>query len=192
MTIFDLFFIVCLLTALAVLFLATVAAAQGRWPEVLTKVRKLSICATIYMGAVLAVSLAFPRKIYRVGDTQCFDDWCIAVQDAARTAESVRVDLRLSSRAKRVPQGEKGTVVYLIDANGHRYNPDPRGPAVGFETLLQPGESVIARRRFHVPHDARGLLLIYTHDGGFPIGFFVIGENNCFHGPPAVRLEEKA
>ena len=35
------------------------------------------------------------------------------------------VSLRLSNRAKRVPMGEKGTVVYLTDAEGRRYDPTP-------------------------------------------------------------------
>ncbi|MGI8989263.1 MAG: tetratricopeptide repeat protein, partial [Bryobacteraceae bacterium] len=97
--------------------------------------------------------------------------------------------MRLSSRAKRVPQGEKGTAVYLIDSQG-RYNPAPESVTVPFDTLLQPGESVTAIRRFEVPGDSRDLGLVYTHEGGFPIEFFIIGENRWFHGPPVVRLDE--
>ena len=34
---------------------------------------------------------------------------------------------------------------------------------------------------------ARGL--IYTHEGRFPIGSFIIGQNPWFHGPPVVELK---
>ncbi len=57
-------------------------------------------------------------------------------------------------------------------------------------TLLRPGESALAKRRFQLPPDARGGGLIYTHEGGFPIGWFIIGENHWFHGPDIVRLGE--
>jgi hypothetical protein len=57
--------------------------------------------------------------------------------------------------------------------------------------LLQPAESVTATRRFELPDDARNLGLTYTHEDWFPIGWsFVIGENEWFHGPPVVRLDQ--
>ena len=63
----------------------------------------LVLAAAIYMLVVLTVSVATPRRHYRLGDTQCFDDWCIAVTSATRaTPTTVTVGLRLSSRAKRV------------------------------------------------------------------------------------------
>ncbi|MDQ2899290.1 MAG: hypothetical protein M3Y07_05745 [Acidobacteriota bacterium] len=100
------------------------------------------------------------------------------------------VALRLSSRAKCVPQGEKGTVVYLVDLNERRYDAAPDSVTVPFDTLLQPVESVAATRRFEVPGEPRDLGLVYTHEGGFPIGFFIVGENHCFYGPPVVRLDD--
>jgi hypothetical protein len=32
---------------------------------------------------------------------------------------------------------------------------------------------------------------VYTHEGGFPVGFFVIGENEWAHGPPLVQLDSR-
>jgi len=193
MTIFEPLFLLCVLTALLLLMLAAVAALRGRRAQALARLTRLGIGGAVYMAVVLAVSAATPRKSYRVGDTQCFDDWCIAVTGATRAPrDTVAVNLRLSSRAKRVPQAEKGTVVYLVDAAGRRYDPvpDPRG--VPLDTRLQPGESVNAPWRFAVPPDAGALGLVYTHEGGFPIGFFIIGENDWIHGPPIVRLDGQA
>jgi len=192
-TIFEPLFILCFLASVVVLVLAGVAAIRGRRAEALRKLGGLGICAAVYTAVVLAVGFATPRKIYQVGDTQCFDDWCIAVVSASRSqARLLEVTLQLSSRAKRVPQGEKGTVVYLVDSQGHRYDPVLDSATVPFSTLLQPGESVAATRRFEVPNDARNLGLIYTHQDWFPIGWsFVIGENDWIHGPPVVRLDQR-
>jgi len=48
-----------------------------------------------------------------------------------------------------------GTVVYLTDSAGRRYDPLVDPEAVRLDTRLQPGESVIAMRRFVVAADAR-------------------------------------
>lgn len=84
--------------------------------------------------------------------------------------------------------GEKGTVAYLTDEQGHRYDPKADPKLVPFDTILQPGTSVIATRHFDVPLDARGVGLIYRHEGGFPIGWLIIGEGGWFAQPPIVRF----
>lgn len=189
MTIFEPIFLFLVLATVIVLVRAGVATMRGRRAAARRALTRLGIAAAIYMLVVVVVSAATPRRTYRVGDTQCFDDWCIAVTSAARpTPTSVTVGLRLSSRAKRVTQRELGTVVYLIDSAGHRYDPLADAHSVPLDTRLTPGQSVDAERTFAVPVDAHGLGLVYTHEGGFPIWFFIIGENHWAHGPPVVRL----
>jgi hypothetical protein len=83
--------------------------------------------------------------------------------------------------------GEKGTVAYLVDGQGHRYDPIPDSETLPFDTKLQPGEAVMATRRFDAPADARDLGFVYAHVGASLSP--VIGENELFHGPPLVRLE---
>ncbi len=95
--------------------------------------------------------------------------------------------LELSSRAARVPQGEKGSVMYLTDSSGRRF--DPIESTVPFDYQLAPGESIVATRRYAVPRDARGLNVVYAHEGGFPIGWFIIGENDWIHGAAVVPLD---
>ena len=193
MTIFEPLFLLCVLTAFSLLVLAAVAALQGRHARALARLKWLAIGGAVYMIVVLAVAVGTPRRSYRVGDSQCFDDWCIAVTSATRgPGDSVAVNLRLSSRAKRISQSEKGTVVYVVDAAGRRYDPEPDPRIVPLDTRLQPGQSVDAPRRFIVRADAGALGLVYTHAGGFPIGFFIIGENDWIHGPPVVRLDTRA
>jgi len=189
MTIFEPLFLLCVLATIVVLASALVAALRGRSAHAKSKLGTLGICAGVYLALVLVVSAASSRKVYRVGVPQCFDDWCITVARATRDgAGHVNVDLTLTSRARRVPQAEKGTVVYLSDAQGRRFDPEPMAGTIPLDTRLQPGQSVDAPRRFTVPADARELGLVYTHEGGFPIGFFIIGENELFHGPPIVML----
>ena len=165
----------------------------GRWTRAGRILRRIGVGAAVYLAAVIVVSIVNPRRVYRVGDTQCFDDWCIAVTEAHRAPTSAgtgyEVAMRLSNRARRMPMGEKGTVVYLTDGQGRRYDPNPHATAVPFDTRLQPGESVVATRRFDVPRDAQGLGLVYTHEGGFPIGWLIIGEGGWFSRPPVVRLD---
>jgi hypothetical protein len=146
--------------------------------------------ATVYMIVVLVVAVAIPRKVYGMGELQCFDDWCITVVSASRNSDSVVVALRLSSRAKRVPQGEKGTVGYVVDQEGHRYDSVPQEKEIAFDTKLQPGESLITPRHFIVSQSVGALDLVYAHEDGFPIGSLIIGENEWFHGPPIVRISK--
>ena len=98
------------------------------------------------------------------------------------------VSLRLSNRARRVPMGEKGTVVYLVDGQGRRYDPLPDPADVPFDTILKPGESIDATRRFDLPPGATNLGLIYTHEGRFPIEWLIITEGGWFQKRPVVRL----
>ena len=188
MTIFEPLFILCFLATVATLVVAAVSAIRGRRARAFASLKKLGVCAAVYLAVLLIVGAASKRKIYRIGDMQCFDDWCITVTGAGRTTpHTIDVALRLSSRAKRRPMGEKGTVAYLVDGEGRRYDPVPDSLTIPFDTTLQPGESVIAARRFEVSADARDLGFVYTHVGA---GFSpVIGENELFHGPPLVRLE---
>jgi len=187
MTIFEPLFILCFLAAVATLIVAAVLAIRGNRAKAVASLGKLGICAAVYLAALLVVGAASQRKVYAVGDRQCFDDWCITVTGAARTApRTVEVALRLSSRAKRKPMGEKGTVAYLADSQARRYDPIPGSATVPFDTKLQPGEAVNAIRRFDVPADARELSFVYAHVGASLSP--VIGENEWFHGPPVVLL----
>jgi hypothetical protein len=188
MTIFEPLFLLYFLATVATLIVAAVSAMRGNRAKAGASLRKLGICAAVYLAALVVVAATSKRKVYRVGDMQCFDDWCITVTGAARTApRTIDVALRLSSRAKRRPMGEKGTVAYVVDSQGRRYDPVPASVPVPFDTRLQPGESVTANRRFEVAPDARGLGFIYAHVGASLSP--VIGENEFFQGPPLVRLD---
>ncbi|MFI5244756.1 MAG: hypothetical protein ACHQQR_05980, partial [Gemmatimonadales bacterium] len=79
--------------------------------------------------------------------------------------------------------------VYLTDSLHRRFDPDPAETAVPLDVRVAPGESVDAVRRFDLPADAGGVELVFTHEGGFPIGAFIIGENQLFHKASVVKLD---
>jgi hypothetical protein len=116
----------------------------------------------------------------------------IAVEHVSRkpadAAISYIVTLQISSSARRVSQRENGVVVYLTDQRGRRYDPDPDTSDVPLNVLLGPQESVAATRVFEVPADAREIGLVVTDEGGFPIGWFILGYETWFRKPTIVRL----
>jgi hypothetical protein len=193
MTIFEPLFLLLALVTLASLVTAAVFGLRGEFARAARTLRRLGVGAAVYIALVIVVSIFNPRQVYRVGEPQCFDDWCITVVEAGRVGRppdtAYEVSLQLSNRARGAPMGEKGTVVYLTDANGRRYDPLADPSAARFDAILQPGQSSVARRRFVVPRDVQGLGMVYTHEGGFPIGWFIVGEGGWFQKPPIVRLD---
>jgi hypothetical protein len=192
MNFFEPLFLFVVLVAAVTLITAAVSAVSGNLARARRLLWRLGIGVGVYFVIVITVSLFNPQQVYRVGDTRCFDDWCIQVVGAqwpgAPAAGRYEVTLRLSNRARRMPMGEKGTVVYLVDSGGRRYDPLAEGASVPFDVLLQPGESVSVTRQFDVPRDTPNLSLIYTHEGGFPIEWFIITEGGWFQKPSIVRL----
>jgi hypothetical protein len=195
MNIFEPLFILLFLATFVTLCTVTVVALRGQRGRAVKILRRLAICAVAYFAIVLLVALVTPQKVYHIGDRRCFDDWCMAVVAAKRTplpdTASWDVTLRLSSRARRVTQREKGVVVYLTDARRRRFDPVPGEATVPLDTQLAPGESVDAARRFELPPDATDVGLIFAHEGGFPIGTFIISENEWFHRAAIVRFDER-
>jgi hypothetical protein len=192
MNIFEPLFLLLVLTTVVTLGTAGVCLIRGAFGRAGRILRRLAVGAAAYFAIVIVVSLVSPQRVFQIGDTRCFDDWCIAVVGAqwASPAAGSRyeVTLRLSNRARRRPMGEKGTVVYLTDAKGRRYDPLRDGADVTFDTVLQPGQSTMATRRFDVPRGTPGLDLVYVHEGGFPIGWLIITEGGWFQKPAVVRL----
>lgn len=193
MTIFDLLFIVLFFAGIVTLIAAAVSAVRGRRARALTTLRKLSICTVAYLGIVYAATAFSKQVVLRVGDPQCNDDWCIAVEGVKRTPNAVvtayAVTLRIFSRARRRAQRENiAADVYLVDSRWKRYDPISDGSEIPLNTLLQPGESVTTRRRFELPMDAHDIGLRIGHRAGLPI-CLIIGECDAFHKGTIIRLD---
>lgn len=193
MTIFEPLFLLLVLASVVTLGRAAVVAVREGPARALRILRRLAIGAGAYMAIVVVVAFVTPQKAYRIGDQQCFDDWCIAVLDArpahGNAGTNWTLTLRISSRAKRVAQRENGAAVYLTDALHRRFDPAPDAAAVPLDSQLQPGESVDVSRQFTLPPDAAQVGLVFTHNSGFPIGSLIIGENAWFHPLAIVRID---
>lgn len=188
----DLVFLVVFFAAVAALFAALWCAVRKEFGRARRMLFKLLVGGAVYMLVVIAASLLLPRQIVNIGDPQCFDDWCISVAGYKKLPEGngarYRVDLQLSSRARRISQREKNMAVYLSDARGRRFDPVPGKSDVPLDVVLGPEESVVASRTFLVPGDAVEVGAVVTHEGGFPIGWFIIGYDSWFRKPPLVKL----
>ena len=196
MNIFDLLFLALFSAAAATLLAAGAYALRGEFRKGLQLLKRLGIGAAAYSCAVIGVSLAAPRKSFAVGMDQCFDDWCIRVESYRAVPEkgniAYTVNLRISSRAKRVSQREKNLGVYLTDEEGKRYDASADQSAGEFDVLLAPGESAKVSRSFEVPAGAKHVGVVVAHQGGFPIGWFIIGYDTWFRKPAVVWLESGA
>ena len=193
MSIFDLLFLTASLAALVTLLAAGAYALGGKSKTALLLLRRLGMGAVAYFCVVIAVSLALPRKTFAVGVDQCFDDWCIGVDGYKAVPENgsiaYTVDLRLKSRAKRVSQREKNLSVYLTDDQGKRYEPEGDKSVGRFDVLLGPGEAATVSRSYVVPAGAKHVGVVVAHEGGFPIGWFIIGYDTWFRKRAVVPLE---
>jgi hypothetical protein len=185
MSIFDLLFLsLALITAISLCAVAGFAIT-GRRKHSIHILTRLVIGGSLYFTIVVVVSLLAPRRTFNLGDTQCFDDWCIAATSAQQTGNSVVVGLRISSRARRVSQRERNLNLYLVDRQKHRYISESSDSLLS--SLLLPGQSLDLTRTFTIPPAAKDLNLVITH-GGFPIGWFIIGYNSWFRPPPLIHL----
>ncbi len=197
MTVFDLLFIALVLATIGMLIMSAIAAVRGHRARARVTLRRLGLVLGLYFGTLLLVSALAPQRVLGVGDDQCSDDWCIALQTVHRdtTAAGVRYDVtfRLSSRARRVAQRERFVVAYLRDARGRRQAPMAEPGAVAFDTLLQPGESVAAVRRFLVAADTPVVGLVVAREGAgrFPRCCIIGDEGSLFHPRAIVRLDAR-
>ena len=195
MSIFDLLFLILLVAAVISLLATVWLGLRRKFVRARRILLSLLIFAGGYMAVVVIVSLVAPRRVLEPGATQCFDDWCTGVADFRQVPKggdvAYYVDLRLSSRARRVSQRENNLTVYLTDREGRRYDPVASSSTTPFNVLLQPQESVVVSRSFLVPAEAKDLGLVITHEGGFPIGWFIIGYDTWLRKPAVVQLKQQ-
>jgi hypothetical protein len=194
MTIFDLLFLLLAFLSLVSLITAAFRAVSGNRARAMGILRRLGMSAVAYIAIVAVVGVLSPRRVLRVGDPWCFDDWCLSVERVERTPAPPRtvytVSLRISSEARRVSQRAKGAWIYIIDQRGNRYAPAPDPSETPLDVLLQPGESVLTSRTFSVPSDAGAVGLITGH--GVPCCYpslIIADDSSLFHKRTSIRLD---
>lgn len=196
MTVFDLLFLVAVLCSAVVLIAVAVLAMRGHFRRARRVLGAYAIAAGAYVVAGVIVSGIQRQHVIDLGAPWCFDDWCLTAERVTRTLEGAtavdRVDLRISSRARRVTQRASGAWLFLIDGSGHLYAPQFDSSAVPLDVRLQPGESVATTRVFRLPAATSSVGLITGHGGDYcgVMSYLVIGQSGClFHKPTMIRIE---
>ena len=195
MTIFDLLFLLLLVSTVAALVTAAVSAVRGGGAKARGILSRVALCAASYIAVVYIATALSKPVVLGVGDPQCSDDWCLSVEGVKRTpgtsAVVYDVTLRIFSRARRVAQREMAARdVYLVDAGWDRYDPMRTGVEIPLNTLLQAGESVTTSRKFQLPAESRatGLMIDRGQVMFVPI-CLIIGECGAFHKGTIVRID---
>ena len=192
MTLADLLFLFMVLTATGTLLTMIVRAMQGR--PIMPIFRRLLIGFVGYVAVLLGASLLSPQRYAKLGDSECSDDWCIALRNAmtreTSAGQEYLLQLELTSHALGRPQRERFVSVLLLGEDGQRFQSVLDLSQVPFDTLLAPGESVLATRRFVVARGVRvaGMIVVKQGVGRIP-GCCIIGQENSFwHKPTVIRF----
>lgn len=191
--IFELLFILIFLATVAAITTAIFQAVRGNTRKSLRILRVFAVSLTVYFALCCATTLLTPRRVLNLHEPQCFDDWCVSLENVIEMRDGPNVrhaaTIRIFSQAKRISQRENGIAFYIEDDLGHRYAAIPISSDSPSNALLQPGESVTLTRGFQLPSNVHAAGFVATHEGGFPIQWFIIGEGqSLFHKEPITHL----
>ena len=194
MTIFDLLFILIFLATVVAVATAVFQAIRGHGRKSFRVLIVAAAGLAVYFAICCATTLLTPRRVLNLHEPQCFDDWCIALDGVIEMRDGPNdwhaITIRIFSEAKRVAQRENGIAFYMEDDHGHRYPVLSTASDTPTNVLLQPGESVTLSRGYEIPPDAHLAGFVATHEGGFPIDWFIIGEGqSLFHKEPITRIQ---
>lgn len=193
MTIYEPLFLLVALASAIILIVVAIKAIAGRGKSALRLLGIWAACMLVYFGICVATAARMQQRVLQFKEPQCFDDWCIEIDDVthatAASQEKYDATIRIFSEAKRVTQREKSVTVMLQDASGNRFAASPAAAGEPpFDSQLAPGDSVTTHREFQVPAGVRpaGIVIVHT---GFDMGWLVIREGqNIFHKEPIIKF----
>lgn len=159
------------------------------------------ICAVIivpYLAALALVSLWTPGTIVNIGDSYCYDLWCVGVKqvNGAQSSQGIRytAEVRIfvdSTHPHHLP-AERGKQFFcVLDDHGRRYPLLPDASFMETDVTVQPGESVKSSFAFLAPRNARKLYLAGYADGAglFPWVHLYFGSDiSLFHRRTLLRI----
>src|SRR5260370_6678112 len=131
----------------------------------------------------------------RVGELWCFDHGGRGVEKVDRapvgSETAYDIKLRIQNSSRRGVQWAVNAWIYLIDNKGRLYPPVDDPTAVRLDVRLQPLQTVMTSRVFHVPAEVQDLGLITNHGGRYcgAMSMLIIGAGRClFNKPPMIRI----
>jgi hypothetical protein len=192
MTIFDLLFILIFLATVVALATAAFQAIRGRRRKSLRVLGVSAVSLILYFATCCASTLLTPRRELNIAQPQCFDDWCVQLDAVSKSTSgsfaTYHATIRIFSQARRISQRENGVAFCIEDDLGHRYAAIPNSPDLPTNVLLAPNESATLTRDFQIPLAVHPYGFVATHQGGFPIQWFVIGEGQSLFHKEAITL----
>jgi len=148
-----------------------------------------------YLGAVVVVSLLTPKTIVSIGDSYCWDLWCLGIQNVNMTPQGQNIlytaEVSLfadSTTAELQVTDQPNEFFYVMDEQGRRFPllryASPSDPKI----TVKPGESVKSSVTFLAPADARNLYLT----GDIPalpwVSLYFGSDLNPFHRRTLLRV----
>lgn len=210
MTIFDGVLILTVLGCLLALGFLCYFLLRRQWARARSILLTLVSFLVLYAVVLSGVSLLSPQRVLAMHQNRCFDDWCLSVErvvqqptvGAAPTVATAHgmfylVTVRISSQARAITQRALDAQVYLLDANGQGYDPDPTGQQAldeagqggqPLDSELAPGGSFTRTVVFDLPKSSSHLALVVTH-GRFPDVLVIGSEQSFFHKPTIIQLQ---
>lgn len=179
------FFVLLTLVIVGVATLARVV--RGGW-----------VCAGIaasYVTSVMLVSLLTPRTIVSMGDSYCWDLWCVGIQNvkaapqgqnAIYTAEvSLSVDSDSAELVLKNQADQAKRFFTVVDDQGRRFLILSAG---GADVTVKPGAPVKSSLTFLAPANARTLYLAADISAPLWVRLYFGSDLNPFHRRTLLRV----
>jgi hypothetical protein len=148
-----------------------------------------------YLAAVALVSLLTPRTIVTVGDSYCWDLWCMGIQQVSaipqgqNTRYTAEVSIFSDSKhAHRVPAEFAKSFFYVLDEQGRRFPLLPDSSFADADVTVLPGEAVKSSLTFVAPATARKLYLIGENTGPPWMHLYFGSDAALLHRPTLLRV----
>jgi hypothetical protein len=173
---------------LIIVAITTLASARNRW---------LSPCiAASYLAGVVLVSLLTPQTIVNIGDSYCWDLWCVGVRNVTATAQDKNIlytaeaSLFVDSTTAELPlTGQPSQFFSVTDERGRRFPILRYAPLGDAKTSVKPGETAKFSLTFYAPADARNLYLTGDTSGAPPwVRLYFGSDLNPFHKRTLLRV----
>jgi hypothetical protein len=173
--------------SLAIIGIITLVAGRHRW---------LCPCiAALYVGGVMLVSLVTPRTVVSIGDSYCWDLWCVGIQNVHITPQgqnilyTAEVSLFVDSTTAQLELTDQpGQFFYVMDEQRRRFPILAYSSLADAKVTVKPGDQFKGSLTFLAPADVRSLYL--TGDVGAPlwVRLYFGSDLNPFHRRTLLRV----
>jgi len=158
-------------------------------------IRVFAAIAGSYLLAVVLVSLLTPRTVVSIGDSYCWDLWCVGIQNVSTVQQGqnalYRVDVSIfadTETPRQVPADEARQFFYVLDDQGRRFRILPESSFVDANVTVKPGEPAKSSLAFLAPANARELYLTGDMSAPFWVRLYFGSDLNPWHRRTLLRV----